>query len=1632
MSYDNFQQTIEKKISNYKLKVEDGYYTYYYYQALDLLDKYIFNLANGDITRSSQRLSELMFKANELHKDIKIYKNYLLSLIIDDERVILDEILSLNRNFYDNEDIPDEDKAIYFFIEVFLDKEKLKNKQKVIQFNKVLFDLDYIDYRILYILYKKYNIDLFKKENLYIQLSYENRCNSRKTLKSRLAIYCTIQNKNEIDEYFDLILNDIEYIQKIRNKDFHKSFIEELCDKFDKNEEIKFLSEDMNYKNMRIYENLFSLLDKDLYIKYQEFFDYIISKYCNYIRFNLDSNNKNIFEKVFGFNKEESILAYYNSNSEKYLEYIERKNYNGIQLLKNDINMEKDLELIIEKLKQNTHFSKLEYLFMKICGDKYLNAISNFLYNVELLDMKKVRCKIIFNFESYPQGYLEDYSNDLYYYIPEDAKELVVIENNNIIYGINFKITKIFNQIQEYTEENFKEIYEESINTTIENLITYICENSFDFKNGIKTNNLNYKFSLYRLLKYIDKFIKITLDNEIYINEDIIESIIYNKPIFKDKYENMLKAIRSVLKQDKLANKKLIKIISEELEDYTEKQKDIYQKIKEIKDLLKIKKINLLKEQNIYEKQPSLIEENLNDVMEDILEISRNKSSIQYPVFTDTVTIAYKIGYYKNLKFIKLCEEFIYDNKLVNAVIYEYMKSCYKKTYFLTDKTESVLKFINLYHDKEENTKDNLQMSLNYWIKINKYDEKFIETLKNLCFLLGEEEYVKNDIVKKSIDLLLNIRNKENYIYDLNIAQIMENIYLGFKNKPYYKCLERFLYIYIQYDKLDKVKNYSKDIISYYIKNELITDYSMTITTVIYKNKYYTKLRKNEITKFKNYLIESLKYEVFDYEKYKTLICFDKNISILNSEGVGIASFKEYNYKNNFILNLGYGDSYKINEKKIERIFIKQNEDIFLDEFCEQRDKEFKDKAISVYREKNIYNKKIVEYLLKKKYLLNDIEYKRLYMDYIDKELEDENDNYKIIFYNFTKDCTFIEEDSSYIENTIKKINQKIQDKTFEFKVFKYINESIKVMKFSHQYIDYIVNKYNTSNTNSYFIQYFSENIERLKEKEILQSFITVFKNLKNIDSIIYKKLSQIIEYVSKESSIENTIFNNIIDNIILTDFYKQARESEKDDISILENSISIIVRINKVYEYRGREIYEKVLEYYPKLIKSKSNIPILNNFIIENHKGNLENLNNVCKFISNSNKNYKFTIEEEKIIHKRALDLLNKEIELNDLNLDEKNEQIIYNYLSILEQLKYVNLNDDYYKKFKNIKYKFINGLVIIDNKYFSNKLIDIYKAFEINEINKNLRLIIVKDKSLYKILKNYFNINNLEDLYFKDEYGGYRYNTIIIKSSKILDLNTVSIYEIIDLFIEYVQLNTYLLNESFYINDIEKIEDIHIINGKIIVFKERYNIEKINFLENKKISIQKIENIINLFINVLKEFKMNKKEIYISKIRNDLISEDMIYLNELGLSLKKIKNHIYDMENLVIDKSNIAKGIKAYYLEMLNQKQIKQLIDIIIQTERIGEKEYRIICENINDYEIGLNQEIYKYIIKNYKNYGQEIRGLEKEVLAYFKNLIKYSKFKKYEINDYKIFIKCLNEKHIISNKDLERYIGNIEALE
>ena len=71
MSYDILQKNIDQKLKRYKQKVGKDYYTYYYYEALDLLDKYILDLANGQRTKSQVKISELLSKANKIASECR-------------------------------------------------------------------------------------------------------------------------------------------------------------------------------------------------------------------------------------------------------------------------------------------------------------------------------------------------------------------------------------------------------------------------------------------------------------------------------------------------------------------------------------------------------------------------------------------------------------------------------------------------------------------------------------------------------------------------------------------------------------------------------------------------------------------------------------------------------------------------------------------------------------------------------------------------------------------------------------------------------------------------------------------------------------------------------------------------------------------------------------------------------------------------------------------------------------------------------------------------------------------------------------------------------------------------------------------------------------------------------------------------------------------------------------------------------------------------------------------------------------------------------------------------------------------------------------------------------------------------
>ena len=335
MSYNILQKNIEDKLEKYKRQVGLNYYTYYYYEALDLLDKYILDLANNKTTKSQVKISELLYKANNLQEDKYIYRNYVLSLFIENNTEKLDDILKKDKSIYKEGSFNDE-KVIYFLIESFLKKDKPLDNNKIEKLENLYKSLNYIDYRILYVLYKKYNLDILKKENKYLIDSYENKYENikdgRKTLKTRLAYYSVLDNESIKDE-FEMILSDIQYLDGINNITFNNIFIKQFCEKFYKKENILFLKHEINQDNVEIYEYLLQFINKDLYNDYKEMFDYIIQKYCEYRRFNTigDKMKIDLISHLSIYNENLALLSIYNNNYIKYLEYIksvELKNQN--------------------------------------------------------------------------------------------------------------------------------------------------------------------------------------------------------------------------------------------------------------------------------------------------------------------------------------------------------------------------------------------------------------------------------------------------------------------------------------------------------------------------------------------------------------------------------------------------------------------------------------------------------------------------------------------------------------------------------------------------------------------------------------------------------------------------------------------------------------------------------------------------------------------------------------------------------------------------------------------------------------------------------------------------------------------------------------------------------------------------------------------------------------------------------------------------------------------------------------------------------------------------------------------------------------------------------------------------------
>lgn len=1508
MSYNILQKNIEDKLEKYKRQVGLNYYTYYYYEALDLLDKYILDLANNKTTKSQVKISELLYKANNLQEDKYIYRNYVLSLFIENNTEKLDDILKKDKSIYKEGSFNDE-KVIYFLIESFLKKDKPLDNNKIEKLENLYKSLNYIDYRILYVLYKKYNLDILKKENKYLIDSYENKYENikdgRKTLKTRLAYYSVLDNESIKDE-FEMILSDIQYLDGINNITFNNIFIKQFCEKFYKKENILFLKHEINQDNVEIYEYLLQFINKDLYNDYKEMFDYIIQKYCEYRRFNTigDKMKIDLISHLSIYNENLALLSIYNNNYIKYLEYIksvELKNQNIEQKKLEQIdNLKNKLR---QSLREKTSFTEKELIFIKELDDEYLNTIIQNIHHIEICDITSGKYRIIFKFENYAGCDLEYYDKNAFYYLPEEPKEILVL-NDDVLYRKSFTMTKATVntdfKFKRLSKETLPEYYKEFKNS----LANYFCKNPFEVRDELYNDNLSYRFSLYKLYENTDDFIRNIYKNNLKLNKTMVDILIQNKYIFKNKsdYEKILDKIRNSIKLDLYSdqNKEIIKAISIELNDTIKKQDSVYEMIKSIKIT------KLTKNQNIREvdfRKEKIFKNIVDNIVElDVLGIFPNQD-----MFIELVKIAYENNYYNNLVFINICEKFIYKYKIVDNIIYQYMRECYKRDYILTDDTKQILNIISMYYDSNDNTKDNLEMDLNYFIKINKYDEEFISKFKNLCKIIKHNDLVHNNIIKRSIDFMTNLNNYNKYIYDLDIAIIMEEVYKY--TKGYNKCLEAFIYRYIKNNAIEKIKPYIEDIVSYYTEEKIITDCCMIIVKTIYKYNYYETLNYEKIKLFKKYFLELLKYEMLSYTDYKDLIK-DNCILIKNKNNNIIYKFEDVKNEN-ILIKLGYNEVYKINNIYIIREYIIKNKDIFIDEF-KFGDDLFKKKAFEVMIEKSIYNKEIVEFALQNERILKDKDqYKKLYMTYLYEERNlDECSllEYLRSFEYFIDECEIYTDDNKFIENILKKLGE--SEKSYELDLFKHIDKKHKQFEFSPEYIYYVVTKYSLIDKEDYFIEYFNLNKTRLKEDPINKAFVYYFKSLQYISEKVYKNITNILQYIStlEKTTLKQDILTCIVDTILEKDFYKDLDINiNKYKYSVLA-SIHILIYINQIYDYKNDEIYNKIKGIYLYISSFYSKKEEINIFLISKVNDNLNELRELCKFITDAAIGYKFTINEEKIIIKKARELFDKGIKIelekassNKYNCkqDSLRQSIVDNYKIIVGNLKSEKISDTYYRKLTEMDFKsLINDLVVSKASSLNNDIIQRYIGFELNNMDEKLLILKVENKNLYKVIKKYLNNQDLDDIYFKDSDNGFENDVIVIKIMDTFDLEDErfnNIYFILDLFIEFVKFESDLLKEDFIIPNLN-LQNAVFINNKLFVGNIHQG-EVLNVINKRNLKNnmhQNIQTITEIIIKIISQSKLEKKDIYISLIKSNLENGDIDTLDKFYCKLMFIKGEI------------------------------------------------------------------------------------------------------------------------------------------
>lgn len=598
-------------------------------------------------------------------------------------------------------------------------------------------------------------------------------------------------------------------------------------------------------------------------------------------------------------------------------------------------------------------------------------------------------------------------------------------------------------------------------------------------------------------------------------------------------------------------------------------------------------------------------------------------------------------------------------------------------------------------------------------------------------------------------------------------------------------------------------------------------------------------------------------------------------------------------------------------------------------------------------------------------------------LEYINKELEEENKKYEILNSKLSPINKQIEEKELEIENLNSKKQSNLNKINSISNEINILNEKIKFYKTDIDRFNNSIEMNNNKISNLYNnIKSKEKELERLIKKE------KVFKiDLEDKKKLIAEKNSKYDENFEKSTNLNNKV-KSLKEKLTNLQINKNTKERlDNSNIELKKgylNEINILDEIISDKDNRLNEFNEGLINLEENLTSNTRRIADL----IDDRDKNKEKLN-VIEEKTASYKNELLRVESRKdILEKqyKSYDGFYKSVQ-NLLKIADRDENISSKIVGVLADLVEI---DDEYKQALDLALSSSLQNIVINNEddgkflinFIKNKNIGRITFLPINKIkgNKNIISHPKAIDTLNNLVKNNPKIDGIIDHFLSKTILVKNIEDAVIVSKDVKSYRVITLDgEIINSWGSMVGGNTFKKESNSLINrkkEIDSInEDLIAITNNVNIL-EKNNIEYKTKLDNIIYELQDIDNKnsetiskINQIkssiheINMEKTFNLKRKKEFqelIEKIDNELMSEDFSDISSISDEIlisekeyhklvtgnEELKEQILEIERTIIRKQSefdvIVRDLSILKNDLENLKLDKQEIYINIDNEQ------------------------------------------------------------------------------------------------